>query len=59
VCCGIPFSVVEQPFFVEMFKKACPGYILSSRDKLLGIMLSYVAVKIKDKLMLYLKVQQI
>lgn len=50
VCCGIPFSVVEHPFFVEMFKKACPGYILPSRDKLSGIMLSHMAVKIEDKI---------
>ena len=50
VCCGIPFSVVEHPFFIEMFKKACPGYTLPSRDKLSGIMLSHLAVKIEDKI---------
>jgi hypothetical protein len=50
VYCGIPFSVVEHPFFVEMFKKACPGYILPSRDKLSGIMLSHLTVKIEDKI---------
>ncbi|EXX50625.1 hypothetical protein RirG_269060 [Rhizophagus irregularis DAOM 197198w] len=50
VCCGIPFSVVEHPFFIEMFKKACPGYTLPSCDKLSGIMLSHLAVKIEDKI---------
>ncbi|EXX50629.1 hypothetical protein RirG_269100 [Rhizophagus irregularis DAOM 197198w] len=50
VCCGIPFSVVEHPFFIEMFKKACPSYTLPSRDILSGIMLSHLAVKIEDKI---------
>ncbi|PKK43721.1 hypothetical protein RhiirC2_804215 [Rhizophagus irregularis] len=39
VCCGIPFSVVDHLFFIEMFKKACPSYTLPSHDKLSGIML--------------------
>jgi hypothetical protein len=50
VCYGISFSVVEHPFFVEMFKKACPSYILPFHNKLSGIILSHLAVKIEDKI---------
>ena len=50
VCCGVPFVVVEHPFFVEMFKKTCPGYVLPSRDKLSGIMLSHMTVRIENKI---------
>ncbi|RGB40907.1 hypothetical protein C1646_752786 [Rhizophagus diaphanus] len=50
VCCGIPFSVVKHPFFIEMFKKACSSYTLPSRDKLSGIILSHLAIKFEDKI---------
>jgi hypothetical protein len=33
-----------------MFKKPCPGYILPSHNKLSGIMLSHMVVKIEDKI---------
>jgi hypothetical protein len=50
VSCGIPFAVVEHPFFMELFKRLCPGYILPSREKLSGIILSHMAVKIENKI---------
>jgi hypothetical protein len=31
VSCGIPFAVVEHPFFMELFKRLCSSYILPSR----------------------------
>ena len=51
VCCGVPFVVVEHPFFIEMFKKTCPGYILPSREKLSGIILSHMTVRIEEILL--------
>ncbi|RGB32743.1 hypothetical protein C1646_762553 [Rhizophagus diaphanus] len=50
VCCGILFYIVKHLFFIEMFKKACPSYTLPFCDKLSGIMLSYLAVKIENKI---------
>jgi hypothetical protein len=33
-----------------MFKKTCPGYVLPSRDKLSGIVLSHMTVRIENKI---------
>ena len=48
-CCGIPFAVVEHPFFVDLIKKLRPNYQLPSREKLAGIMLSHAVVRIENK----------
>ena len=26
VCCGIPFRVVKNPFFIDFVKSLCPGF---------------------------------
>jgi len=31
VCCGIPFSTVESPFFIDLVKNLCAGYQLPDR----------------------------
>ncbi len=31
VCCGIPFSTVESPFFIDLIKNLCAGYQLPDR----------------------------
>ncbi|GBB84292.1 hypothetical protein RclHR1_09910008 [Rhizophagus clarus] len=49
VCCGTPFAVVENPFFVDLIRKLQPGYKLPSREKLAGIMLSHAVVRIEDQ----------
>ncbi|PKY35970.1 hypothetical protein RhiirB3_457659 [Rhizophagus irregularis] len=49
VCCGTPFAVVENPFFVDLIRKLQPGYKLPSHEKLAGIMLSHAVVRIEDQ----------
>lgn len=34
VCCGIPFSTVENPFFIDLIKNLCAGYQLPDRRTL-------------------------
>jgi hypothetical protein len=34
VCCGIPFSIVESPFFIDFIQSLCPGYKLPGRNSL-------------------------
>ncbi|CAJ0748441.1 7948_t:CDS:2, partial [Entrophospora sp. SA101] len=34
VCCGIPFWVVENPFFVDFITNLCPGFHLPKRTTL-------------------------
>ena len=50
VCCGIPFHLVQHPFFVDFVKILCPAYILPSRQQLSSNMLnseiSHIQLKI-------------
>lgn len=34
VCCGIPFSTVESPYFIDLIKNLCVGYQLPDRRTL-------------------------
>lgn len=34
VCCGIPFWIVENPFFIDFIKTLCPGYQIPKRTTL-------------------------
>ncbi|CAG8464086.1 10197_t:CDS:2 [Scutellospora calospora] len=34
VVCGIPFSVVENPFFIDLLQNLCPNYQLPSKEVL-------------------------
>lgn len=34
VCCGIPFWIVENPFFINFIKSLCPGFQLPGRTTL-------------------------
>ena len=36
VCCGIPFRVVSNPFFIDFVKSLCPAYELPNRVTLAG-----------------------
>lgn len=40
VVCGIPFSIVENPFFVELLKTLRPAYEPPSKDILSGCLLA-------------------
>ena len=50
VCCGIPFHLVQHPFFEDFVKTLCPAYILPSRQQLSANMLnseiSHIQLKI-------------
>jgi hypothetical protein len=53
-CCGIPFHIVENPFFVDLLRTLCPGYFLPSRRTLsvsmLNKELAFVTDEINDML---------
>jgi hypothetical protein len=36
VCCGIPFRVVSNPFFIDFVKSLCPEYELPNRVTFAG-----------------------
>ena len=46
VCCGIPFSVVESPFFIDLVKNLCAGYQLPDRKTLSNTWLNNEAARI-------------
>lgn len=50
VAAGIPFSVIENPFVIDLFMRLNPGYIPPSRATLSGRILNEEAVKIKTKI---------
>ncbi|CAG8775280.1 22609_t:CDS:2 [Dentiscutata erythropus] len=54
VCCGIPFSLVEHPFFLDYSKSLCPGYEPPGRNflstTLINTELAYVQVAIEEDL---------
>jgi hypothetical protein len=56
VCCGIPFSVVDSPFFQDFVKSLCYKYKLPGRSTLSGSYLdaetANIALKIEDELRL-------
>jgi hypothetical protein len=53
-CCGIPFHIVENPFFVDLLRTLCPGYLPPSRHTLsvsmLNTELAFVTDEINDLL---------
>jgi hypothetical protein len=56
-CCGIPFHLVQHPFFVDFVKILCPAYLLPSRQQLSADMLNSEISHIQLKLMRYLKMK--
>src|SRR6266511_235796 len=52
VCCGIPFSTVESPFFIDLIKNLCAGYQLPDRRTLsntwLNNKVARVAVNVEE-----------
>jgi hypothetical protein len=46
VCCGIPFSVVSNPFFIDFVKSLCPAYELPDRVTLAGSWMNQELVNI-------------
>ena len=36
MCCGIPFSIVSNPFFIDFVKSLCPAYELPNHVTFAG-----------------------
>lgn len=49
VSCGIPFSVIENPFFVDAIKSLRSSYNPPSRDCLSGSLLNREVIKVNSK----------
>ena len=54
VCCGIPFSVVDSPFFIDFTKSLCSGYEPPKRTtlstRLLDTEIATITLKIEEEL---------
>jgi len=54
VCCGIPFSVVDSPFFIDFTKSLCYGYEPPKRTTLsnrhLNAEIATITLKIEEEL---------
>jgi hypothetical protein len=49
ICCGFSFHTIENPFIIDLFQIAVPGYNLPSREKLSGFLLESEAARIEQK----------
>jgi len=49
VCCNIPFSIIENPFFIETLKHLRPGFNPPSREYLSGRLLDNEIVNVNLK----------
>ena len=49
VMCGIPFRVINNPFFMNVLKILNPGYNIPSREILSGRLLDNEVAKVNDK----------
>jgi len=54
ICCGIPFSVVDSPFFIDFTKSLCYGYKPPKRTTLstryLNTEIADITLKIEEEL---------
>jgi hypothetical protein len=50
VCCGISFSIIDNPFFRELLYQLRPNYVPPSRKVLSGSMLNHEAVIVNNKM---------
>jgi hypothetical protein len=50
VCCGIPFWVVENPFFVDFINNLCPGFQLPKRTTLSTTLVNLECAKVVSKI---------
>jgi hypothetical protein len=48
-CCGISFSIIENPFFIEFLHEMRPGYVPPSRELLGGRLLNQETARINEK----------
>ncbi|GET67050.1 ribonuclease H-like domain-containing protein [Rhizophagus irregularis DAOM 181602=DAOM 197198] len=50
ICCGIPFSIIENPFFIEFLHEMRPGYEPPTSELLSGRLLNQETARINDKI---------
>ncbi|RHZ52179.1 hypothetical protein Glove_464g18 [Diversispora epigaea] len=50
VCCGFPFQTIENPFIIDLFRIAIPGYTLPLRGTLFGKLLDQETIRIEKKI---------
>jgi hypothetical protein len=50
ICCGIPFSIIENPFFIEFLHEMRPGYEPLISELLSGRLLNQETARINDKI---------
>jgi hypothetical protein len=50
VCCGIPFEVIKNPFFLELLKVLQPLYNPPTRQRISGTLLEYESGRIESKI---------
>ncbi|GBC53617.1 ribonuclease H-like domain-containing protein [Rhizophagus irregularis DAOM 181602=DAOM 197198] len=55
VCCGIPFSVIQNPFFIEFLNEIRPGYEPPTDELLSGRLLSEETSRINKKVDVIIK----
>ncbi|GBC39358.2 ribonuclease H-like domain-containing protein [Rhizophagus irregularis DAOM 181602=DAOM 197198] len=50
ICCGIPFSIIENPFFIEFLHEMRLGYEPPTSELLSGRLLNQETARINDKI---------
>ena len=55
VMCGIPFRVIENPYYVNMLKNLQPNYNPPSRERLSNNLLSEECIRVEMKINNYLE----
>jgi hypothetical protein len=50
IAAGIPFSVIENPFIIDLFLRLNPTYIIPSRTTLSGRILVEESAKVRTKI---------
>src|SRR6266498_2939795 len=55
VMCGLPFSIIENPWFVNALKSLRPNYNLPTREYLISSLLNNEAVRVNYEIEIALK----
>ena len=56
--CGIPFNVIENPYFIELLRKLRPAYIPPNRKAISGSLLDTEVANINTRINLQLENQK-
>lgn len=55
IVCGIPWHIIENPFFIELLKTLRPGYVPPSRESLSGELFSQEMAVVNQQIIKELK----